>query len=319
MVDRATILGLALLLALLGWVVFAGAGTAAGAFWQGPSLAFVVGGAIIAGLISSPAVSLRRLMGILRNAFIARSVSPEDTIITLVAMAEIARRDGLLALDKSLAGLPDGFTRRGMQMAIDGMDREVIEAVMHAELESIDLRHNEGKAVLESMARFSPAFGMMGTLIGLVSMLGKMDDPSRIGPGMAVALLTTLYGLGLANLICLPLSRRLAYRSSQELLAKTIALKGVLGIHSGDNPRVLAGKLRAHLPAGGEGHNFQWFTVPRPDESQHEGTELSAADRRATVSVQPQARPMLDEAGAKKLAQKLEKMIKQQKRFVDAA
>jgi len=228
-VDRTTVLGLLALVALLAWVVLAGAGPAAHVFWQTSSVAFVVGGSVVAAFVASPGVGPRRLASILRNAFSVRVPSPDDVIIMLVALAEVARRDGLLALDKTVSGLKDDFTRRAMQMAIDGVDPDVIQAVCQAELESIDLRHAEGKAVLESMARFAPALGMMGTLVGLVVMLGKMDDPSRIGPGMAVALLTTLYGLGLANLFCLPLARRLAHRSSQELLAKTVALKGVLG------------------------------------------------------------------------------------------
>ncbi len=325
MIDRATVVGLAVLGGLLAWVVLAGAGTSAAAFWQTSSMAFVIGGAVVAGLIASPAVGLRRLTGILRKAFVHGTASPEQTIITLVAMAEIARRDGLLALDKMLNGLNDGFTRRGLQMVIDGVDRPTIEAVLQAELESIDLRHGEGKGVLESIARFAPALGMMGTLIGLVVMLGRMDDPAKIGPGMAVALLTTLYGLGLANLVCLPLARRLAYRSSQELLGRTIVLKGVLGIQAGDNPRVLAGRLQAYLPGGGDGHEFAWAAVARRAQpeavSTASTTETPSASGRKNVSSagEPATKPMLDDATARRMAEQLQSIVRKQKRFVDAA
>ena len=328
MVDRGTILALVGLLALLVCVVVTGAGlAAAGAFWQTSAVAFVIGGAVLAGLVASPAVGLRRLAAVVRSAFVVTAVTPEETIITLVALAEIARRDGLLAMDKPASGLRDDFTRRAAEMAIDGVDRDVIQAVMQAELESIDMRHAEGKAALESMARFSPAFGMMGTVIGLVIMLGRMDDPARIGPGMAVALLTTLYGLGFANVFCLPLARRLAYRSSQELLAKTVALKGVLGIQVGDNPRVLAQKLRAYLPGAGKGQEFAWSTLARREarlkESMPSTAESMPASRNfesaaSSASAIP-AKPALDEATAKALASKLEKLAGRGKRFVDAA
>jgi chemotaxis protein MotA len=323
--DRATVMALAGLLGLLAWVVVAGAGPSAHAFWQTSSIAFVVGGSVLAGLLASPAVGLRRLVAIVRSAFVVRGIAPEETIITLVALAEIARRDGLLAMEKPVGGLRDDFTRRAAQMAIDGTDRDVIQAVMQAELESIDLRHAEGKAALESMARFSPAFGMMGTVIGLVIMLGRMDDPSHIGPGMAVALLTTLYGLAFANLFCLPLARRLTYRSSQELLAKTVALKGVLGIQAGDNPRVLAQKLRAHLPGAGQGQEFAWSTPTRRGARLQDSiaefapTASQAANREAPPAPVIPAKPAIDEETAKALAAKLEKLAGRGKRLVDAA
>lgn len=321
MVDRTTVFGLAALVGLLAWMVLTGAGSAAGAFWQTSAVAFVVGGAGIAAMVATPGVGPKRLASILRNAFTVRTSAPDETIITLVALAEVARRDGLLALDKPVAGLRDDFTRRAMEMAIDGVAPEVIEAVCRAELESIDLRHAEGKAVLESMARYAPAFGMMGTLVGLVVMLGKMEDPSRIGPGMAVALLTTLYGLAMANLFCLPVARRLAYRSSQELMAKTVALKGVLGVQAGDGPRVLAGKLRAYLPGAGRGQEFSWSTLTRKSSPAQPAAPSAGEPAERPMSLPAGAaapsQPPMDEATARKMADQLQRMIRGQKR--DAA
>lgn len=336
MVDRMSIVGFAVLAGLVAWIVVAGAGvSAAVAFWQTSSVAFVLGGTVVAGLLASPAVGPRRLRGVLKSAFVKPAVSPRDTIITIVALAEIARRDGLLALDKPVARLGDGFMRRALQMAIDGVDPQTVETVMDTELQGIDLRHHEGKAALEAMARFAPALGMMGTLIGLVLMLGRMDSPAAIGPGMAVALLTTLYGLVVANLVCLPLARRLAYRNSEELLAKTIALKGVLGVQAGDNPRVLANKLRAYLPAGGDGQEFSWSTLREdaPAEAapmrqltarQSAGQSAASGAKAKGSNASAQAgtaggKPPIDDATAKKLAQGLQKMIRKQKQFVDAA
>jgi len=252
-IDRATVFGLVAICALLAWVLAAGAGWEVGAFWQTPSVLLVLGGAVLTTLMACPVGSWRSVSHLVRNAFTVRNRPADEMVILIVALAEIARRDGLLALEKPVARLNDPFLRRAFQMAIDGADAATIGAVLRAEMESTDLRHTYGVRMLESMGRAAPVFGMIGTLIGLVIMLGRMDDPSRIGPGMAVALLTTLYGLVLANVFFLPLARKLAHRSSEELLAKTIVLTGVLGIHAGDNPRIVEQKLRAFLPAGAFG------------------------------------------------------------------
>ena len=184
-----------------------------------------------------------------------------------------------------------------MRMAIDGTDNATIEHVCRAEMESVDLRHTYGVRLLESMGRSAPVFGMIGTLIGLVIMLGRMNDPARIGPGMAVALLTTLYGLVLANVFCLPLSRKLAHRSSEELLSKTVALKGVLAIQAGDNPRIVEQKLRAYVPgsaftAGSAARSAVTTRVLRSwaEAKRSEGAEPGMpAGARAEADARPQA------------------------------
>ncbi|GMU25051.1 MAG: hypothetical protein AMXMBFR13_51220 [Phycisphaerae bacterium] len=252
MIDRATVVGVIATLGLIVWVAAAGAGTSLGVFWKTPSVALVVGGAVLSALTAFPAGQFRSLGGVLRNALWVRTARPEESIGTLVRLAHVARRDGLLALDAPVAALEDGFLKRALQLAIDGTDARTIERVCRAELEGIDLRHACGAGLLETMGRAAPVFGMLGTLVGLVIMLGRMDDPSMIGPGMAVALLTTLYGLVVANVFCLPLARKLTLRSSEELLCKTIALEGVLALQAGDNPRIVERKLRAYLPASAQ-------------------------------------------------------------------
>ena len=142
----------------------------------------------------------------------------------------------------------DEFIVRGVQMAVDGTDPEIIQAVMETELENLLERHDTGKAMLDAMGRYAPAFGMIGTLVGLVAMLSNMDDPSKIGAGMAAALLTTLYGALLANVIFLPLADKLALRSTEEAMCKTIIIHGVMSIQSGDNPRTVESKLITFLP-----------------------------------------------------------------------
>ncbi|GMV96230.1 MAG: MotA/TolQ/ExbB proton channel family protein [Phycisphaerae bacterium] len=250
MPDRITGLGLFAAPALIAWVVVAAAGPDAPLFWQGPSAALVAGGALLTALIAFPWRRFRSASAVLRRAVVDRSPDPRELIATLVVLAHRARRDGLLSLEGPVEELKDDFLKRALRMAVDGADARTIEQVCRTELEATDARHALGSGWLETVGRAAPAFGMVGTVIGLVVMLNRLEDPARIGPGMAVALLTTLYGLLVANVFCLPLARRLTIRSGEELLNKTIALHGVLAIHAGDNPRMVEQKLRAFLPAG---------------------------------------------------------------------
>ena len=163
--------------------------------------------------------------------------------------AEVARRDGILALENATAEIKDPFLVSGIQMAVDGTDPDQIESILLSDLEAVEARHADGKALFDSLGRYTPAFGMIGTLIGLVIMLKNMDDPSKIGPAMAVALLTTLYGALAANLVALPLADKLAIRSRDETAVKMIVIKGVMAIQTGDNPRIVEQKLKTFLPA----------------------------------------------------------------------
>lgn len=173
----------------------------------------------------------------------------------------MARRDGILALENVTDDIKDPFLVSGIQMAVDGTDPDLIETIMMNDLEAVESRHAEGKALFDNIGKFAPAFGMIGTLIGLVIMLQHMDDPSKIGPAMAVALLTTLYGALLANLFAMPMAEKLGLRSREEVLLKLVVIKGVMAIQSGDNPRIVEQKLKTFLPnrlrlrrrGGGEG------------------------------------------------------------------
>lgn len=248
--DRPMVVGLVGTLALLAGVMLAGAGRDVAVFWRTPSLLWVVGGVVLTTVMAFPYDGWPAVRALLRNALFVRHGRPEDVVALLVALAHTARRDGLLALERPVAALKEQWLKRPMRMAIDGTEPAVIAKLVRAELEAVDLRHTYGVRMMESAARAAPVFGMMGTLVGLVLMLGRMSDPAMIGPGMAVALLTTFYGLVLAHVVCLPIARRLAHRSSEELLLRTIALEGVLAIQAGDNPRLVEQKLRVFLPAG---------------------------------------------------------------------
>ncbi len=283
MIDRATVIGLLATVGLVVAVMAAGTGYAVSVFWQAPSLILVLGGSVLATLVAFPFARFRSIGTVLRSAIWRREDQIEDLIATVVALAVLARRGGMLALDGPTDGLKNGFLQRAMRMAIDGADAATIESVMRSEMEGIDLRHTYGKGMLESIGRFAPVFGMMGTLIGLVVMLGHINDPSKIGPGVAVALLTTLYGVVVANVFCLPLARNLAHRSSEELLAATIMLKGVLAIQAGDHPRLVEQKLQAYLPAGQRLRNptplrFPADILVKPDAAETSDGETAAGE-----------------------------------------
>ena len=244
--DIATIIGL-----VLGVVVIVGAILMGGApqmFFDAPSVVIVVLGAIAAVFISFPLSNILGLPKVMMKTIFAKSAPVDDILAQLVGFAEVARRDGILALENHVDQIKDPLLIQGIQMAVDGTDPELIEAIMEADLENMITRHEIAKGIFDGLGKYAPAFGMIGTLIGLVTMLGDMSDPSGIGAGMAVALLTTLYGAIIANVVFCPLADKLALRSNEEITAKTIVIKGVISIQSGDNPRVVEQKLKTFLP-----------------------------------------------------------------------
>lgn len=245
-VDIATITGLILGVVLVGLAILMGGSLPA--YINGPSVLIVVGGAMAATMIAFPLKRVLALPKVILKALFNKPADPMSVIEQLVEFAEIARRDGILALEGMTDEMEDSFIVTGIQMAVDGTDPEVIEKVMETELEQLMERHEAGKNLLETIGRFAPAFGMIGTLIGLVAMLSNMDDPSKIGAGMAAALLTTLYGAMIANMAALPMADKLAARSSEEVLIKTIIIQGVMSIQAGDNPRNVQAKLMTFIP-----------------------------------------------------------------------
>jgi len=245
--DIATILGLILAATAMIFSVAAGGGSA-GAFVDYPSAACVFGGAIAAVLVCFPIKNVLGVGNVLKNVFLNNPPCIPDVIETLVDLAETARRDGLLALERKVDGITNPFIVLGVRMAVDGTRAEVIEEVMRTEIDCTAMRHSSGKSLIDQVGKFGPAFGMIGTLLGLVMMLGNMSDPNSIGPGMAVALLTTLYGAVLSNAMFLPFSEKLSYLNKQELMTMDIIVRGILGIQSGDNPRVIQQKLLSFVP-----------------------------------------------------------------------
>ncbi len=244
--DIATIVGVILgLLLILAAIVLGGS---IGAYIDIPSVVMVVGGGIAATVASFPIAHLLKFPKIFAQTLRTESTDPRTLIKDMVRFAEVARRDGILALESLTSDMKDPLLVTGVKMAIDGTDPELIQQIMDQDLENTLTRHSAGKGILDALGRYAPAFGMIGTLVGLVAMLANMEDPSTIGAGMAVALLTTLYGAIMANVFCLPLADKLAFRNEQEYLLKSIIIKGVMSIQSGDNPRVVEQKLKTFLP-----------------------------------------------------------------------
>jgi len=245
--DIASIVGILMGISLLILSIMIAPGATFKGFIDYPSMMVVVGGAISAVLISFP---LRNILGtfkVFKNVFFNRQESFSDLIEQIVSLAETARRDGLLALEGRIEELDNSFVILGIQMAVDGTRPEVIESILRTDMDAVATRHRNGKNVLDQMGRFAPAFGMIGTLMGLIIMLGDMS-PDTIGAGMAVALLTTLYGAIVSNLFCLPCAEKLGFINRHELLTMEIIVRGIMGIQSGDNPRVIEQKLNTFVP-----------------------------------------------------------------------
>ena len=243
--DIATLIGILGAGALVvASILMGGSGTW---FINYPSMMIVVGGTLGATLVNYPLSDVLSVFGVTRNAFLQRSHSALNLIPTIVDFAKKARQEGILSFESQLKDIKEPFLARGIQMAIDGMESNSIEEVLTTEIMYIEERHKLGAEIFTTMGSFSPAMGMLGTIIGLVQMLMQMKDPSSIGAPMAVALLTTFYGTLMANLIFLPIAGKLKVRSREEMLSKQIVLEGVISIQSGDNHRIVEQKLKAFI------------------------------------------------------------------------
>jgi chemotaxis protein MotA len=181
------------------------------------------------------------------KVLVNRSEDRLALIKQIVSLAETARRDGLLALESRIEEIENPLVRTGIQLAVDGSSPVVVEEILRTEVESIASRHREGRNMMEQLSRYAPAYGMIGTLLGLIMMLHDMSDPSGIGAGMAIALITTLYGAVVANVFFGPFAEKLGMISRSEMIGFEIAIRGVLAIQSGESPRAIDQKLRTFL------------------------------------------------------------------------
>lgn len=243
--DITTFLGIASGVGLVLIAIIRGGGLSI--FINIPSLMITVGGMMGATLINFPLPRVLGVMSIVKKAFLHREPPPDEIIKMLVDFATLARRDGVLALEERVTGLKDPFLRKGIQLAVDGTAPEAIGDILRTDLDFLESRHKLGQSIFTAMGTYAPAFGMIGTLIGLIQMLRQLEDPSKIGQGMATALITTFYGALMANLICLPIAGKLRVRSEEEILSRELIIEGILSIQSGDNPRIVEEKLKAFV------------------------------------------------------------------------
>lgn len=243
--DLGTVIGVTLgwLFIIVAIVMGGGAG-----FINYPSLMITIGGAVSSVLMHYPLPKIMATMGVVRKAFLSREHDYLDLFSKLSEFAVRARRDGILALENDIEQMADPFMKKGFQMAVDGNSTDIIRHVLEEDINSMKERHIVGQGIFKALAAYAPAFGMIGTLIGLVQMLRNMNDPSTIGAGMAVALITTLYGALVANVIALPIAGKLEQRSNEETALKTIVLEGIVSIQEGNSPRVVEEKLRSYMP-----------------------------------------------------------------------
>lgn len=243
--DPITIVGLITGIGLISGSIILGGQVVI--FVSAQSAMIVLGGTFGATMINYSWEQLKKIPALFKIIFQKTTMDSEDTIDLLVDFAEKARREGLLALEQDAADLDDAFLQKGIQLVVDGTDPELVRNILETKLTFLEERHAEGQSIFNTMAELAPAYGMIGTLIGLIQMLTELEDPSNIGQGMAVALITTLYGTILANLIFIPMAGKLKIASQEEVLLKEVMIEGILSIQAGENPRIVREKLTAFL------------------------------------------------------------------------
>lgn len=246
--DIATIIGLVVCFAMvLVGVATSGGLQALPSYFDIPSVAITFGGAFSAVLAAN---TIQTFVSGLKSFTLVLKVPKNNTaemINNIINLSNVARKEGLLSLEEAAGELEDEFLKKGILLIVDGTDPELVRAIMETELVSMDSRHKARIGFWENVGSMGPAWGMIGTLVGLVNMLNNMEDASSIGPNMATALITTLYGSLLANWICAPISNKLKAQNDMEMMQKEIMIEGLLSIQAGENPRVIEEKLKSFM------------------------------------------------------------------------
>ena len=232
-----------------------------------PSVVIVLGGTIAATFVSYPLRKVIRTIKVVKNAMTTKKELETDVITQIIELANIARKEGLLALEEAGENIHDQFLKKGILLIVDGTDPELVRNILETELTFMEERHREGQGLFDAMGTYAPAFGMIGTLIGLINMLASLDDPSSVGPKMAVALVTTFYGSVLANLLFIPIANKLRGRSKSEIMLKELLVEGLLSIQAGENPRIIEEKLLTFLSPEAR-DNFQKVQQSESEEMQ---------------------------------------------------
>jgi chemotaxis protein MotA len=218
-------------------------------FWDPPSIMITVGGTIASMLVGYPIKKVMSMINLARLAIFPPTFNYEELIMDIISFSEKARREGLLALEDTIQEVDDPFMRKGLQLIVDGTDPSLVRSILEIEIEQMMLRHDANKRMFDDAATYAPAYGMIGTLMGLVMMLVNLSDKSKVGPYLAVAIITTFYGAVMCYLFFTPVGTKLDQMTQEEVLIKQIIIAGVLSVHSGENPRITKDKLVSFLPA----------------------------------------------------------------------
>jgi len=246
--DIMTILGIMVGLALCGYGIILSAGVPGlVAFINIPSVLITFGGSFASLMVNYPLKRVVNFAKVLNKALKETHEDPSEIINTFVNLSKKARTDGLLALEEDVKNIKNDFLKRGVQLVIDGVDAEFIRNLMETELTFIRERHKVGQEMFFALGTYNPAWGIIGTVIGLILMLRRLEDPSMIGIGMAVALLTTLYGLIGGYLIWNPIGGKLRRKSEEEIFVKEVIIRGVMLLQAGAAPRLIESNLKAYL------------------------------------------------------------------------
>lgn len=249
--DIASLVGLVVCIVLVLWAIISGAGSvqmAVRSFVEFQSMMITFGGSFLCVMAMC---TLKDYLNGLKSFMLIFKVTAADMagmIKKVIELSNVARKEGLLSLEEAANDLEDEFMKKGILLIVDGTDPDLVRSIMDTELVSIEGRHKKVIKFWEDLGAMGPAWGMIGTLVGLVNMLQNMSDPNSIGPAMSVALLTTLYGSILANWICAPVANKLKVNNETEMMLKEIMIEGLLSIQAGENPRVIEEKLKSFLP-----------------------------------------------------------------------
>ena len=246
--DIASLAGIVLGVVMVFFGIFSSGGiTAFGNFVDFPSVFITLGGSISSVLTSHKLPDFINGLKSFGLPFQEKVIDPGQVIKQIIDLSNIGRKEGLLALEEAANNIEDEFLKKGIMLVVDGTDPELVRGILETDLYCLQGRHGKVIGFFEKWAEMGPAWGMIGTLVGLVNMLKNLSDPDSIGPQMAVALLTTLYGSLVANWICIPLAYKLKANDALEVMMREITIEGLLSIQAGENPRVIEEKLKSFL------------------------------------------------------------------------
>lgn len=247
-IDLLTIIGIVGgIILLVTAILLAGGINGAKIFISVSSFLTTVGGMTASILVNYDMKSIVKSFSTIKNVFSVKEEDMQNMVEKFVELSTTARREGLLALDNRIEEIEDPFIKKGIMLTVDGLEAGVIKEILNAEVTAIEEEQKIGKNILDKAGEMAPAWGMIGTLVGLILMLQNLDDPKSIGPAMALALITTLYGAVLANLVFIPMAGKLENQIEKEVYIRQIMIEGILGVQSGQNPKLLRDKLEVFI------------------------------------------------------------------------